>query len=124
MADTCPHGYAPGECLICATLSPQTQVPQTRARRSPFPTVSGPVGGGAVRPDAVFRPDVTGRPIRAGGHRLLVLIAGLLALGAAVWLLSGLAFALLHVLELLVVAGGAGWVGYRLGHWRGRHQHH
>ncbi|HVB92203.1 MAG TPA: hypothetical protein VND70_08905 [Acidimicrobiales bacterium] len=53
-----------------------------------------------------------------------MVIASLLAVGAAVWLLTGLAFALLHVLELLVVAGGAGWVGYRLGHWRGRHERH
>jgi hypothetical protein len=124
MAGTCPHGYAPGECLICATLAPQTQASQTQVRTSPLPSVSGPVRGGAVRPDAVFRPDPTGRPNGPGRHRLLALISGLLALGAAVWLLSGLAFALLHVLELLVVAGGAGWVGYRLGHWRGRHQHH
>jgi hypothetical protein len=44
------------------------------------------------------------------------------AVGAAIWLLAGVAFALLHVLELLVIAAGAGWVGYRLGHWRGRRE--
>jgi hypothetical protein len=43
----------------------------------------------------------------------------LLAIGAAAWILSGVVFTILHLLELLVVAAGAGWVGYRIGHFKG-----
>jgi hypothetical protein len=34
---------------------------------------------------------------------------------------SGVVFSLLHVIELAAVALIAGWVGYRIGHYRGRH---
>jgi hypothetical protein len=70
----------------------------------------------------VYSPDSPGREPRSGGNHLLLLIAGILAVGAAIWLLAGVAFALLHVLELLVIAAGAGWAGYLIGHWRGRHE--
>ena len=54
---------------------------------------------------------------------MLALMA-LLAIGAAVWILVGVVFTVLHVLELIAVAAGAGWVGYRIGHFRGsRHPH-
>jgi hypothetical protein len=43
----------------------------------------------------------------------------LLAIGAAVWILVGVVFTVLHVLELVAVAAGAGWVGYRIGHFKG-----
>ena len=49
---------------------------------------------------------------------MLVLLV-LLAVGAAVWILAGLVFTVLHLLELFAVAAGAGWVGYRIGHFRG-----
>jgi hypothetical protein len=53
---------------------------------------------------------------------LTLLLVGLLAIGVAAWVLVGVAFALLHLIELLAVAGVAGWAGYRLGNYRGRHQ--
>jgi hypothetical protein len=43
----------------------------------------------------------------------------LLAIGAAAWILAGIVFTILHVLELIAVAAGAGWVGYKIGHFRG-----
>lgn len=43
----------------------------------------------------------------------------LLAVGAAVWIVLGVAFAVLHLLEVVAVAAGAGWLGYALGHFRG-----
>ena len=43
----------------------------------------------------------------------------LLAIGAAIWILSAVVFTILHVFELVAVAGGAGWVGYKVGHFRG-----
>jgi hypothetical protein len=44
---------------------------------------------------------------------------GLLAVGAAIWILSGVVFTVLHLLELIAIAAGAGWVGYRIGHYKG-----
>jgi hypothetical protein len=47
---------------------------------------------------------------------------GLIAIGIAAWVVSGVVFALLHILELVAVAGVAGWAGYRIGRYRGRHE--
>jgi hypothetical protein len=54
---------------------------------------------------------------------VLVLMA-LLAIGAAAWILTGVVFTILRLLELVAVGAGAGWVGYKIGHFRGsRHPH-
>lgn len=54
----------------------------------------------------------------------MVVLMVLLAIGAAVWILVGVVFTVLHVLELVAVAAGAGWVGYRIGLFKGsRHPH-
>jgi hypothetical protein len=53
---------------------------------------------------------------------LTLLVAAVAVIGLVTWVLAGVVFALFHVIELLIVAGVAGWVGYRLGHYRGRHQ--
>jgi hypothetical protein len=53
---------------------------------------------------------------------VLLVLAGVLAIGVVAWVVAGAVFALLHVIELLVVAAVAGWVGYRIGHYRGRRQ--
>jgi hypothetical protein len=131
MAETCPHGFAPAECLICRTLGAQPKVqvessagrPQPgRARRHQAATSGNGIdlAGAAVRPDAVYAPGTKTR-LRPASHHLLVMVGILLAVGAALWLLAGVAFAVIRLLELIVVAAGAGWAGYRVGHWRGRH---
>jgi hypothetical protein len=43
-------------------------------------------------------------------------------IGLVAWAVAGVVFAVLHVIELVVVAIAAGWGGYRLGHFRGRRQ--
>jgi hypothetical protein len=130
MTAVCPHGFAAADCLICRTLGSQ---PEAQVQTSVRNLAAGPAGAKpaakdlnspakAVRPDAVYSRDSGRTHLRPASHRLLVLVAALVAIGAAVWLLSGVAFAILHVLELLLVAAAAGWGGYRLGHWRGRHE--
>jgi hypothetical protein len=74
-----------------------------------------------AKPDAVYPPER--RPPRSLGGHLALIVVGVIAIGAVAWLVAGVVFALLHVLELLVVAAVAGWAGYRLGHFRGRRQH-
>lgn len=87
------------------------------------PVVSGPprqpggyppgVGGPAGGPPAGQHP-------RSLPHVAALVVVGLVVAGVAAWALLGVAFAILHLLELIVVAGAAGWVGYRVGHFRGR----
>jgi hypothetical protein len=48
-------------------------------------------------------------------------VIGVVALAVVAWFLAGAVFAALRVLELLIVAGLAAWVGYKVGHYRGRH---
>jgi hypothetical protein len=81
-----------------------------------------PVRGGAAKPDAVY-PAGGGKPRSIRTH-VALLAGGLVAVGVVAWILAGVVFALLHIIELLVVAGVAGWAGYRFGLFRGRHQGH
>jgi hypothetical protein len=128
MATSCSHGFAPEACLICRTLGGKDSDVAVstsasnlgRARESRRVPESTP-----ARPDVVFVPQESdrGRPGGHGGTLLLILMA-LLAIGAAAWILAGVVFTILHVLELVAVAAGTGWVGYKIGHFRGsRHPH-
>jgi hypothetical protein len=126
MSGTCLHGFDPAQCLICRTLGTDArptataEVPNNRrGERSGPPS---PVGGTSpARPDAVYAPSPSGpgRPHRSLTGTLLLAAMVLLAIGAAVWILSGVVFTVLHVFELLVVAAAAGWVGYRIGLFKG-----
>jgi hypothetical protein len=114
---TCPHGFAPGQCLICRTLE-----------QSPSPA-AGPRRGRAER-RAAHREAVPGGPVEVVGGRprtparratthILVAIVVIAVAVAAFWVVAGLVSALLHLAEILVAAGIAGVLGYRLGRARG-----
>ena len=141
MPPTCPHGQPQGECLICKTLGMDPggaggSAPSGGGRRSR--AASGPAAP-AVAPDpgsALPRSWSPGPARQPGGyppaggppghqprslpHVAALVVVGLVVAGVAAWALLGVAFAILHLLELIVVAGAAGWVGYRIGHFRGR----
>lgn len=127
MSGSCIHGLDPADCLICRTLA-----------ADPRPTVTAEATGTGLRHREVkVSPSETSAPIaRAGrapspslsGNRrrhhgpagsLLLVLVVLLAIGAATWILAGTFSLALHVFELVAVAVGAGWVGYRIGHFRG-----
>ncbi|HEX4863692.1 MAG TPA: hypothetical protein VFV02_06445, partial [Acidimicrobiales bacterium] len=78
-----------------------------------------------ARPDVVYLPPPSDhRPRRSPGGTLLLILMALLAIGAAAWILAAVVFTILHVLELVAVGVGTGWVGYKIGHFRGsRHPH-
>ena len=102
---TCPHGFAPGSCLICQTLG-----------------TSAPVASGSTRPAVEV---LTGRPARRrSGMTLGARLIGLAALAIGVVLVVGwvaaLIWAALRVVELIGVAVVAGWAGWRLGVRHGR----
>jgi hypothetical protein len=92
VAALCPHGLPAPECLICPAL----------------PQVATAAGAPQTR------------------SRSSIHIAGVVAviavIGVAAWIVAGVVFAILHVLELVAVGAVAGWVGYRVGHFRGSRQ--
>jgi hypothetical protein len=47
-------------------------------------------------------------------------VLGLIVVVVAAWIVAGILVGLLHAVELLLVAAVAAWVGYRIGHYRGR----
>jgi hypothetical protein len=62
------------------------------------------------------------RQPRSLGTHIAIIAASVLAIGLVAWVVAGVVFALLHVIELVVVAGLAGWAGYRVGRYRGSRQ--
>ena len=94
---TCPHGLPPKTCQICRVLKPTT-VPAGRSGRPPS-TRRGGVGGNL----AVVA---------------VVAIVGFVVVG---WVAAAF-FAVLRIVELLAVAGVAGWVGFKVGVQKGKRQ--
>ena len=119
MPTACAHGYPPSECLICRTLGVGEHAAEVveapPARRRPVGPHDVPVQpaviGGSPSPPVPHRRSVAGTVVLA--------LISLLAIGAAAWILTGIVFTVLHLLELIVVAAGAGWVGYKIGEFRG-----
>jgi hypothetical protein len=133
----CIHGNDPSTCSVCQTLAD-------------IDALSGPPGSGKGRGGRVRPPQVDGgggrfrRPRTDGGERagrvdiltgrgrpastrsvgthVAIFVVVLVVAAASVWIVSGLVFALIHLIEIIVVAGVAGTLGYRLGHYRGRHE--
>ena len=97
VAALCPHGLPASECLICPALPAAAPVPEVAQ-------VPQPRGSRFI--------------LHAAG-----VVAAIALIGVAAWVVAGVVFALLHVLELVAVGAVAGWVGYRLGHFRGSRDH-
>ena len=114
MTGTCIHGFAPDGCLICRTLATgEGRTTQLADQPPPYRSLPSP-----ARPDAV-RLQPPSRHRRSFAGSVVLILAALLAVGAAAWILVGLVFTVLHVLELIAVGAGCGWVGYKIGHFRG-----
>jgi hypothetical protein len=65
-----------------------------------------------------------GRRWRPGGSSLVLALLGLVVVVVLAGLVASTVFAILRVVELLVVAVATGLVGYRIGVARGRHELH
>lgn len=74
-----------------------------------------PAGGGAK--------ELADRP-RRGRFSLLGALALVVVAGLLVWAFAGLFVLAFHIFEFAALALVAGWLGYKLGHARGRRQHH
>jgi Flp pilus assembly protein TadB len=119
---TCIHGFSPGQCLICQTLNPAEDGRSRRrtatAERDPSPSGRRASRGGPVEVVDDRRPSGP----RRGTSHVLVAVAVIVLAIAAFWVVSGIVFALLRVLEILIVALATGMLGYRLGRARGRRE--
>ncbi len=127
MSQLCPHGFAPSECLICRTLGTQPQV-QVQTGRSSVPNETAKGTSSSpnrrperARPDAVYDSEAR-KPGRSLSSYAVLALLGVIVVVVAAWLVAGIVVGLLHALELVIVAVLAGWVGYRIGHYRGRRQ--
>ena len=91
-----------------------------RPRRQEAARRQGCPGGARTRPGPTWCTALT----PGAGHSLasyaLLGVLAIVAVVVAAWIVAGVLIGLLHALELLAVAAAAGWVGYRIGHYRGR----
>lgn len=89
----CPHGLDPATCEICRVLD--------------------------AKPVAAARSRPPGR--RRGGLPSVAtwVVVAIVAFVVVGWVAAAV-FALLRIVELVVIAGVAGWVGFKLGVQRGR----
>lgn len=125
----CPHGFAPGECLICRTLNGDSAgaAPRPgRGRRGTKTAEARPASGLALSPAPTrglpgTRPP-TGQPARVRGGRSLFwpVVAAVVVGGLVVWAFAGVISLAFHIAEYVALALAAGWVGYRGGYARGR----
>ena len=97
--ETCSHGMAVSTCLICQTLEPDRRGSGRAPQRQPA---------------ATGRRAVSGR-----GTVMGLAVVGVIVVLIASWVIA-LAWTVLRVVQLVAVALGAGWVGWRLGVRHGR----
>lgn len=107
---TCPHGFPPGECLICRTLG-TAPVPSATAPPA-SPARSGPARGVSVLPAHRSRPPIG---LRLLGGAIVVAVTVL-----AVWWVVTLVAAVLHLVEVVAAGLVCGYLGFRLGAHHGR----
>jgi hypothetical protein len=124
----CVHGFPQSECLICRTLG-VTSSPaggtKTKTRDAGSAEISGML---ATRPGALpgtrsqqadlpeSRPD-RGRP---GMSPIWPVLGVIVVGGVLLWAFAGVVSLAFHIAEYVAVGAIAGWLGYKLGHARGR----
>ena len=122
----CAHGFPQGECLICQTLGsspPQSTATKTKVV-SPPDAVAALSNGRTSGALATREADEA--PARRGGKGTSPFWAILVAIvvgGLLVWAFAGVLSVAFHIAEYVALALVAGWVGYKLGHSRGRRGH-
>jgi hypothetical protein len=134
----CAHGFPQGECLICKTLgSSPAQSTATKTK----PAKTKPVKSNGAVPAEMLQTSVAlpnGRatlstrgpePSSTGGRggggmgTLWAILVAIVVGGLLVWALAGVLSVAFHIVEYVAIALVAGWLGYKLGHARGRRGH-
>ena len=124
----CAHGFPQSECLICRTLG-VTSSPaggtKTKTRDAGSAEISGML---STRPGALpeTRPHQADLPEgrasrRRGGMSPIWPVLGVIVVGGVLlWAFAGVLSLVFHIGEFVAVGAIAGWLGYKLGHARGR----
>ena len=126
----CPHGFPQDECMICRTLGAAPTSPKGRAKagaaaatRTAEPLAMDMDMGPTAAPLATRRQPQASGAKRSPGHQALLILGVLVVGGLCLWIFSGLFTLAFHIGEFVAVALVAGWLGYRMGHFRGRRGH-
>jgi hypothetical protein len=108
---TCIHGLDSGSCLICRTLGTSTATDAPRVQSTSIP---------AGRPEVIKTKRQKSH--RVGGLGLVGWLFVIVVLAVVGWWVLGLIWAVLRIVELVVVGAVCGFVGYKIGVLSGRHQ--
>jgi len=126
----CVHGFPQSECLICRTLGVSSSPTggtktKTKTRDAGSAEISGmlstrPAALPETRPQRADLPD--GRASRGRRSTSLIwpVIGVIVVGGVLLWVFAGVVSVAFHIGEYVAVGAIAGWVGYKLGHARGR----
>jgi hypothetical protein len=121
----CAHGFPQGECLICQTLGgSQATATKTKVAGSPEPMAvrsNGRTSPGLVPADRDQQP--ARRRSGNGMGSFWAILVAIVVGGVLVWAFAGVLSVAFHIAEYAALALVAGWVGYKLGHSRGRRGH-
>jgi hypothetical protein len=123
----CVHGFPQSECLICQTLgSSSTKSTATKTKVASPPEALGALPNGrASRPLAAREagPAIANGRGGRGTSPFLAILVAIIVGGLLVWAFAGVVSVAFHIAEFVALALVAGWVGYKLGHARGRRGH-
>jgi hypothetical protein len=124
----CVHGFPQSECLICRTLGVSPGPPvgtKTKTRDAGSAEISGML---STRPAAL--PDTRGQQSsraegrdnrgRRGMSPIWPVLGIIVVGGVLLWAFAGVVSLAFHIAEYVAVGAIAGWLGYKLGHFRGR----
>jgi hypothetical protein len=122
----CAHGFPQSECLICQTLgSSPAQSTATKTKVGNPPEAVAALSNGRAAPALATRePD--GPPARRtskGTSSFWAILVAIVVGGLVVWAFAGVVSVAFHIAEYVALALVAGWIGYKLGHSRGRRGH-
>ncbi len=124
----CAHGFPQSECLICRTLGVTSSPPVGTKTKTRDPAPAEISGMLSTRPAAL--PDSRaqqgdlaqgreGRSRRAMSPIWPVL--GIIVVGGVLlWAFAGVVSLAFHIAEYVAIGAIAGWLGYKIGHARGR----
>lgn len=125
----CVHGFAQGQCLICQALgtgpgpSGSTKTKVASPVQAPSLMLDEDLDRAlpATRSRSQKPERSPGGRSRPSGMKALFAIVGVVVVaGLAVWLFAGIFDLAFHLFEYAAIAVIAGWIGYKVGHMRGR----
>ena len=120
----CAHGFPQSECLICQTLgSSPAQSKATKTQVANPPQMAALSNGRSSATLATREPDAPAPGRRSGMGSFGAILVAIVVGGLLVWAFAGVLSVAFHIVEYVAIALVAGWIGFKLGHARGRRGH-